>query len=167
MGEAISMTKEVFYKKVGKRYIPVSEYDSEWSKSFTEGAHLVVVEKPGVTSYKYNIQPNYAALIAAGRVAEEMISKTIMDATELRFTNKIRAKDITPEQRAAWERLVELLGPEAQQLEWPSAREAAQRAVKVLEHEAEKLLNVPAVKKAYEHFMFVAALTKDENEPKS
>ena len=160
------MTKEVFYKKVGRKYEAVSEWDSELTASMPKGSHLVIVH-PGGQSTRYNIEPNYVALIAASRVAEDVISKAIMDATELRFTNKIRAKDITPEQRAAWERLVELLGPEAQQLEWPSAREAAQRAVKVLEYEAEKLLNVPAVKKAYEHFMFVAALTKDDNELKS
>jgi hypothetical protein len=44
-----------------------------------------------------------------------------------------------------------------------SAREAAEDAVKAMAAEAEKLLTNPAVRKAYDHFLLVAALTKDQN----
>lgn len=160
------MTKEVFYKKVGRKYEAVSEWDSELMASMPKGSHLVIVH-PGGQSTRYNIEPNYVALIAASRVAEDVISKAIMDATEIRRQQRGNTTPITDEQRLAWEHLVEVFGDDAKQLEWPSAREAAQRAAKALEQEAEKLLNVPAVQKAYEYFMFVAALTKDDNELKS
>lgn len=160
--------KKVYYEKVGNRYKAISEYDSEWTHSFTQGTHVVVVEKPGVTSYIYDIDPDYAAMIAAGMVAEDVISEAIMKATELRRNTRNRDNTpLTPEQHLAWEHLVEVFGDDAKQLEWPSAREAAKEAVDVMRMEAERLLNVPSVRKAYEQFLLVAALTKDENEPKS
>jgi hypothetical protein len=74
---------------------------------------------------------------------------------------------LTEEQRAAWNHLVEVFGPDAKQLEWPSAREAAEKAVQAMMIEAEKLMSVPSVKKAYEQFMLMAELTKDNNELES
>lgn len=160
------MTKEVFYKKVGRKYVPVSEYDSDLSYALPKGTHLLIVY-PGGQSTRYNINPNYAAMIAAGRVAEDTISKAIMDATEIRRQTRNKETPLTAEQRAAWNHLVEVFGPDAKQLEWPSARECAERAVEAMTAEAEKLMSVPSVKKAYEQFMLMVELTKDNNELKS
>jgi len=161
------MTKEIFYKKVGRKYVPVSEYDSDLSYALPKGAHLLIVY-PGGQSTRYDINPNYAAMLAACRVAEDAISKAIMDATEIR--RQTRGKSETPlteSQKAAWENLVKEFGDDAKQLEWPSARGAAEDAVKAMMAEAEKLMSVPSVKKAYEQFMLMAELTKDNNEQSS
>jgi len=48
-------------------------------------------------------------------------------------------------------------------LEWPSYRDAAEAGVKAMQEEANKMLTNPAVKKAYDHFMLVWKMTK-ENE---
>ena len=58
------MTKKIYYEKVGRRYVPVAEYDNEFMDSFTKGNHLVMCY-PGGSSRRFNIQPDYAALIAA------------------------------------------------------------------------------------------------------
>jgi len=100
-------------------------------------------------------------MIAAGRVAEDVISKKIMEATEIRRNTRNKETPLTPGQRDAWNRLVEEFGPDAKQLEWPSARECAEEAVKAMTLEAEKLLENPSVRKAYERFLFVAELTKE------
>lgn len=160
------MTKEVFYKKVGRRYVAVSEYDSDLTYALPKGTHLLMVY-PGGQSTRYDVNPNYAAMIAAGRVCEDVISKAIMDATEIRRNYKSRNKPLTPEQKAAWDHLVKVFGDDARQLEWPSARECAERAVEAMTAEAEKLMSVPSVKKAYDQFILVAELTKDNNELKS
>ena len=152
--------KKVFYEKKGRRYVPVSEYDNEFLDSFPKGATLVMCY-PGGSSRKFNINPNYAAMIAAGRVAEDAISKAIMEATEIRRNYKNRNTPLTPGQKAAWDKLVEEFGPDAKQLEWPSARECAEAGVKAIEEEALKLLENPSVKKAYEHFLLVCELTKE------
>ena len=71
---------------------------------------------------------------------------------------------MTPKQIEAWDNLVREFGEEARCLEWPSAREACEEAVKAMQVEADKLLANPTVRKAYEKFLFVAELTKDHNE---
>jgi hypothetical protein len=148
--------KTIYYKKQGRRYVPVSEYDSEYLDSFPKGDHLVSVY-PGGSSRRYNIDPNYAAMIAAGRVAEDAISKVLMRASDLRP----KRAPLTEGQRQAWDNLVKEMGQEARLLEWPSAREACEEAVKAMQAEADKLINNPIVRAAYERFLFIAELTRE------
>lgn len=152
------MAKTIFYKKVGRRYIPVSEYDNEYLDSFPKGDHLVSVY-PGGSSRRFNIDPNYAALIAAGRVAEEAISKHIMETSKLRVPEKTRP--ITEEQRQAWEHFGKVMGKEMYALEYCSYREAAEEGVKAMMEEAEKLMSNPTVRKSFEKFLMICELTKE------
>jgi hypothetical protein len=96
-------------------------------------------------------------MIAAGRVAEDAISRVIMQASDLRP----KSAPLTQAQKDAWENLVRAFGPEARSLEWPSAREACEAAVKAMAEEAEALLENPAVRKSYERFLLVCELTKE------
>jgi hypothetical protein len=157
------MTETIFYIKKGRRYVPHSTYSLEFCDSFPKGTHLVQ-SYPGGTMRRYNIDPAYAPMIAAGRVAEDAISRKIMEATEIRRNSRNRETPLTPEQKAAWDHLVEVFGPDAKQLEWPSARECAEKAVEAMAAEAEKLLDNPSVRKAYERFLLVAQLTKDHSQ---
>ena len=150
--------KKIYYEKVGRRYKPVYEYDQTLMDSFPKGSHLVICY-PGGKSIRYNIDPAYAPMIAAGRVAEDKISEVIRKATDLRPANKERT--LTEEQIRCWKALSKAFGEENHALQWPSAREACEEAVNAMQMEADKLLSVPVVKKAYEHFLFVAELTKD------
>ena len=149
--------KKIFYEKVGRKYIPVSEYNSEMSDSLTRGSHLVM-SYPGGKSVRYNIDPAYAPMIAAGRVCEDVISKAIMQAHEMRpYQNAA----LTDEQRVAWNNLMNVMGDGGRYLEWPSAREITDSAVKAMAEEAVKLLENPAVKNAYDHFVLLCELAKD------
>ena len=152
------MKETIFYIKKGRRYVPHSTYSSEFCDSFPKGTHLVDVY-PGGSSRRFNIDPAYAPMIAAGRVAEDAISKVLMKASDLRP----KRAPMTPKQIKAWNNLVKEFGEEARMLEWPSAREACEEAVKAMQVEADKLLSNPTVRKAYEKFLFVAELTKDHN----
>ena len=107
---------------------------------------------------RFNIDPAYAPMIAAGRVAEEKISEAIMKANELRP----QTKPITPAAQKAWMKLKKELGDEAM-LTKGSAREACEAAVKAMQEEADKLLANPSVRKAYERFLLIAELTKEHN----
>lgn len=146
----------IFYIKKGRRYIPHSTYEPNFCDAFPKGTHLVQ-SYPGGSLRRYNIDPAYAPMIAAGRVAEDVISRKIMEASDMRP----KSAPMTQEQIDAWNHLVKVFGPEARTLEWPSAREVAEAAVKVMADEAEKLLENPSVRKAYERFLLVAQLTKD------
>ena len=157
------MTKRTFYERQvspgGKvSYVAYSEYDSDLLNSLPKGAYLIM-SYPGGSSTRYNIDPDYAAMIAAGRVAEDVISKRIMEATEIRRNSKM-AKKLTPSQRRAWDNMIKEFGDDAKQLEWPSAREAAEEAVKAMQEEADKLLTYPAVKEAWDNFQTLCDLTR-------
>lgn len=159
------MTKKtIFYKKEGRKYVPVYEYDQELMDAFPKGSHLVMVY-PGGSSRRYNVDPNYAAMIAAGRVAEDAISRVIMQATEIRRNSRGDKRiPLTPGQKAAWDKLVEEFGEDARQLEWPSVRECAEAGVRAMEQEAEKLLAHPSARKAWEHFQLVCKLVNENPE---
>ena len=137
----------------------VAEYDSELIDSFTKGTHLVMTY-PGGQSRRYNIDPAYAPMIAAGRVAEDAICDALRKASDLRPSSKI----ITEGQRQAWIKLSEEFGQDAHMLTWPSARDTADAAVKAMIVEAEKLMSNPSVQKAYERFIMICELTKEHNE---
>ena len=151
--------KKIFYEKVGRRYKPIAEYDNEYLDSFPRGAHLIIC-RPGVKTRKFNIDPNYAALIAAAHVAEDAMSSALVKAGELRMQRG--QVPLTEGQKAAWENLVKEFGDSAKQLEWPSAREVAEAGAKALQAEANMLLSNEAVRKAYEHFILMCKLTKEE-----
>ena len=148
--------KKIYYEKVGRKYVPVAEYDSDWMDSFHKGTHLLMVY-PGGQSRRFNIDPNYAAMIAASRVAEEAIIQAMHKASELKPTQT----PITEGQRKAWKKLAKEFGNELCTLNGASSHDIAEAGVKAMMAEADQLMTNPAVKKAYEHFLLVAELTKD------
>ena len=146
----------IFYIKQGRRYIPHSTYSSEFCDSFPKGTHLVQ-SYPGGSMRRFNIDPAYAPMIAAGRVAEDAMCRAIQKASELRP----QRTPITEGQRNAWNKLAKEFGNDLATLQINSAHDIAEAGVKALMEEAEQLLANPTVRKAYEKFLFVAELTKD------
>ena len=146
---------DTYYVKEGRRYRPVSYYDSKVMDGFPVGTHIVMVY-PGGSSRRYNVDPNYAAMIAAGRVAEDAVSKALVKASEMRP----HRKPLTLEQQEAWAQLNKAFGDERYTIEIPSAREIAEEGVKAMIEEAELLLANPIVKQAFERFLFIAELTR-------
>jgi len=126
--------------------------------SFTKGNHLVM-SYPGGTSRRFNIDPNYASMIAAGRVAEDAVCKAINKASEMRPART----PITPAQQRAWKKLAKEFGDELCTLNSASTRDIAEAAVTAMQAEADKLMRHESVKRAYEQFLLVCQLTKKEN----
>ena len=153
---------EIYYKKVGRRYVQVGEYNSEIMDSYPPGATLVI-STPGSTMKKYNIDPNFAAMIAAGQVATKAICSAMIDASQLQPSKPA----ITPGQKLAWENLAKEFGVDLFTLHGASTQDIAEAGVKAMQDEAMKMLKNPAVKKAYDHFMLVYKLTKETNESES
>lgn len=147
----------IFYKKIGKKYIPVSEYDNNFFDSLVYGDHLLSVYPGG--SSRRKIDPAFAPMIAAGRHSREAISHAIMGASKLRPAHT----PLTPEQKEAWEKLNELLGESSHYLQYSSVHDIAGEAVDAMINEASVLLSHPAVKHAYDEFMLICKLVKEEN----
>jgi len=143
--------KTVFYKKVGRRYVPVSEYDSQLCDAFPKGDHLVQCY-PGGSLRRFNVNPKLAPMIAAGRVAEEEISQAVMKASEIHMQRSEQERALTPSQKQAWENLIHEFGEGARYLAWPSAREIAEMGVNAMVAQAQELLSNPMVKAAYDEF---------------
>ena len=151
--------KKIYYEKIGRKYVPVAEYDGDFMDSFTKGNHLVM-SYPGGTSRRFNIDPNYAAMIAAGRVAEDAICRAISKASELRP----KQTPITLGQKRAWERLAKEFGDELCTLNGLSVHDCAEAGVKAMQLEADKLMKHESVRKSYEHFLLMCELTKEQND---
>ena len=149
--------KKIYYEKKGRRYVPVSEYDSEYLDSFSRGTHTVMCY-PGGQSRRYNIDPNYAAMIAAGRVAEDAICDALRKASEM----KPQRTPITPGQKKAWEKLAKEFGDDLATLSLGCARDHADAAVNAMIAEADKLMSHPSVRDAYEQFQTVCNLVKQK-----
>lgn len=149
--------KKIFYEKQGRRYIPVKEYDNDWMDSFPKGNHLVMCY-PGGQSRRFNIDPNYAAMIAAGRVAEDKICSAIIMASEL----KPQRVPLTPGQIKAWNKLKDEFGDDMYGLRGVSVHDCVEAGMKAMIEEADKLMTNPTVKKAFEQFLMVCELTKEQ-----
>jgi hypothetical protein len=148
--------KKTFYEKIGRRYVPVAEYDGEYLDSFPKGTHLVMCY-PGGQSRRYNVDPNYAAMIAAGRVAESAICNALVSASEMRPART----PLTEQQQAAWKNLAESFGDELATLNGASAGEIAKAGVKAMQDEVNQLMKNEGVRKSYEHFQLMCQLAKE------
>jgi len=149
--------KTVFYKKVGRRYVPVSEYDNELLDAFPRGDHLVSVY-PGGASRRYNVDANYAAMIAAGRVAEDAITRSIQHSTELRPMNREMDEDL----QRRWREFIVTV-PEQFRFMFThgSAHDAARAGVEAMQEEADRLMRHESVRRAYEQFQLVCKLVSE------
>lgn len=151
--------KKTFYEKVGRRYVPVSEWDADLLGSMPKGTHLVMCY-PGGQSTKFNVDPAHAPLIAASRVAARTIADLIVDASEMQPSKN----PITQEQADAWHALARAFGTDMYTLNRPCANDIAEAVMTALQQEADKLMRNPSVRQAYEHFMLLCKLAAQEAE---
>ena len=137
------MTNKIYYEKVGRKYVPVAEYDSDYLDSFPKGNHLVMCY-PGGSSRRFCIDPDFAPMIAAGRYAEDAMCKAIQQASEMRPQRTM----ITEGQQRAWKKLAKEFGDDLATLSIGSARDIA-----------DQLMQHASVRQAYEQFLLVCKLT--------
>jgi hypothetical protein len=149
------MTKKIYYERVGRRYRPVAEYNSEFLDSYPRGTHMVICH-PGSVSRRYDIDPALAPMIAAGIYAKQEICSALVQASEMRPART----PITPEQHTAWQALATAFGDELATLHGQNINDIADAGVAAMQREAQALLEHPAVRKAYDHFLLVCELTR-------
>jgi hypothetical protein len=143
------------YKKVGRRYVEIGEYDAEYLDHIPMGASLWV-KRSGSQSRRYDVDPDFVPMLAASIYCEDEIAQAIVRAGELRPVTK----SITPEQRRAYDAFLATL-PEEERfyLTHSSARDAAEAGTKALAQQAEKMLANDSIRAAYEHFLLLCKLS--------
>ena len=72
---------ETFYRKRGRRYVPVAEYDDTFCSSYPHGTHLVVC-RPGQTLRRFNVQADYAPVLAALSTCRDELADAVRMATD-------------------------------------------------------------------------------------
>jgi hypothetical protein len=149
--------KKTFYEKIGRRYVPVAEYDSELANATRKGTNLVVTYDGGRTTY-YNIEPALAPMIAAGGIFSEEVANAISEKSTYSIST---TAPLTSKQQKAWVALEKALGPDVVRLTSPSLHGCVAAGTSLLKLKVQNLLSNPAVKSAYDQFIFLCELTKD------
>ena len=149
------MTKATFYRRQGRKYVPVTYYDSELDNSWHEGAHLVIVE-PNTTIRRVGINPDFATVIAAASYARDAMANAIFEASKFRPVDQ----PLTQEQLDAWHQMEKVMGSRLYTLTSTSAYDVVDAGIEAMTKRANELLENPAVKRAWDNFMMVCQLTK-------
>lgn len=95
--------RDVLYRKIGRRYKAVAEYDSVAMDALPEGAHLIVVQ-PGVRSTRCNVNPDHAGLLAAFAKHRDMLCGAVRKASEL------KPRQPSNKQKQAWAAYCKVMG---------------------------------------------------------
>lgn len=154
------MSQTLYKKEISKngkvKYIPIREYSEEMHSSMPEGVHMVVV-KPGLQSYTYRIDPDYATLYAAYKMMEDDLVKILIEASEMRPKNQ----PLTDQQREAWAKFKEEYGQQDLSILYgPSIMDISNTLKEIVVNKAEDILKTPSVKIAWDKFQTIVALTK-------
>lgn len=78
------------YKKHGRRYKEIGNYEPEAYDTYPHGAHLVI-SRPGSRLTRFSINPDHAALLAAAEDMREAMIQAMRDASMPRISEKAKA----------------------------------------------------------------------------
>jgi hypothetical protein len=98
-------------------------------------------------------------MIAASRVAEDVMCKAIREASELRPQRTM----LTEGQHKAWKKLAKEFGDDLATLSIKSAHDIAEAGLIALREEADKLMKHASVREAYNQFMMICELCKEQD----
>lgn len=152
--------RETYYVKRGDDYIPVCEYDSDMSGAWKYGCHLVINEF-GSRMVLQDVDPDYAAVIAAVKIYKEILLKCVHTASEARPKTG-NGIPFTESQKAALVKLKEELGEHTHYFEFSSLQEIVDKSVDdFMNVVGKKYQDHPFVKKAYDNLLLKIKLCID------
>lgn len=146
------------YKKIGRRYVAVTEHDPTVMDGLPYGEHLISV-RPGSESRRHHIDPALAPMIAAGLYVEDAMSRAIYNAMEL----KPQSVKMTPRQLELMEELTKSMNRSDVRWVRNCASDAARAGIQALQTEAQRRMSHPAVRQAYDDFLLVAKLCEGQD----
>ncbi len=132
------MDTETVYRKRGRKYEPIGEYEMCGGMVWPEGCHLVVSFPGGGTSYRYGIDPEMAGYLASVKILRNRLSELMLEAMRPRLSmrNCSVPEDV---QRNAWAAYIAAGGdPGGVRLVCGSVNDIIDQALAELESEMEK-----------------------------
>lgn len=146
---------EVFYKKEGRKYVPVSYYDDTLLKALPEGATLVVVDG-NATMWRKTVEPANLPVLAALTLYANVLVDTMCEVS-------IDADHVVSDECIADLREVMLKhnGPES--LSFKSKWGMVHTATLKFEEIVTSKFSCPVVQDAYDTFMTIYKLTHSED----
>lgn len=102
------------YEKRGKRYFPVRE-ERYWD-AWPAGFHLVYADPDGGRSFRFNINPDTAAMQAAAMAKQDALRKVLNHALAMRPATR----PVTEQQSKAWESFRKAMGNDGYIVEYDS-----------------------------------------------
>jgi hypothetical protein len=99
------MQKITYYEKIGRKYLPVKEYQNY---DGLQKGHWLLNVQPGSTSYRYKLdtEAEYPNLIAAIEEYKDILIEKMRKAGELRP----RSIQMSKKETKAWEKYKEIMG---------------------------------------------------------
>ena len=81
------MTRETFFRKVGRKYVPVGEAE-RYDHVIMPDGYTLTYRRDGVTRWEYEVKPDSAGFVAAATVAREAMEAAIRQAATYRPTSQ-------------------------------------------------------------------------------
>lgn len=108
---------DTIYRKRGKKYEPIGEYDPERYDTIPFGVHLIVCTL-GMKSWRYQIDPDQARLLAAAETHRDELAQWIVALSRPVDTDDPRARRrMSPDEVAG--KLLDRLIEAAKATRWP------------------------------------------------
>jgi hypothetical protein len=142
-------------------YRPVSKYDIELTSAMPFGDHLVVKVKPGVTSTRYNINPDLASLLAASIKCEDrLVEKLLEVGTEA--MDDFHKGDLGKEVQQKYQEFLDAYGRYNVVLRGASYADMTRAFFAELIDEARNMLKNPAARAAFDEYLLTCKLCGEE-----
>jgi adenine/guanine phosphoribosyltransferase-like PRPP-binding protein len=81
------MTTETHYRKVGRRYVPVTAHERWDGMDQKVGTFLLRYAKKGGQSWEYNVAPDTAGFVAAAMIAREAMEAAMVEKAKMKPQN--------------------------------------------------------------------------------
>jgi hypothetical protein len=138
---------ETYYVKRGRKYQPVSQYESGLLESLSSGTYLVNV-KLGCRSVRHTVDSKLdLALLATAHSLRDHLSTKLMTAQEAQ-----PSRPLSPRAQELWRQLQEESGDQRFMIQYPSAAQVVDEFMLELTEQTQKKLAVAAVRESWQEF---------------
>lgn len=76
------MTKEIWYRKVGRKYVPIVEAEKYDYQTMPAEGFTLTYRKAGLTQWEYEVKPDNASFVAAAMVSRKAMESAMTEAAK-------------------------------------------------------------------------------------